>query len=110
MKHQRITPKQAKYNCISFGFYTLMGIYWLVTGILDKKIFLWVMGGLFTLLNLGVIIYTIWQLKHYPLEDPVADAQIEQNAKTGMTGMAIVMGIIAVSFLVAFGLAYLLKV
>jgi hypothetical protein len=53
----------------------------------------------------GLTIYLIYQRKRYPIED----AQLDKQVDTGMKGMGIVLGFITVAFLIAFGLAALLK-
>ena len=47
--------------------------------------------------------------KRHPVEDPELDRKAVENFKTGTKGMALVLGIIAVGFMIAFGLAALLK-
>ena len=54
-------------------------------------------------------IYLIIQRKRYPIEDAQLDEQVGENFKTGMSGMGIVLGFITAAFLIAFGIAFLLK-
>jgi len=109
MKHERITARQAKNQIWMFASYSFLGIFWIWTGIEDKSVFLTVAGSVFILLSVGMIFYTLWQRKHFPVEDPALDAQIDENIKTTSTGFAVVMGMILLGFIVAFGLALLLR-
>ena len=69
----------------------------------------WIMGAVFGLLYLVYAGYLIYQRRRYPLNDEELDKQVGENFKSGMTGMGIIFGIITVGFLIAFGLAALLK-
>ena len=109
MKHQRITAKQAKAQILAGSFYIILGVFWIWNGIAEKDIYFTLFGSVFTLISVGMIGYTVWQRKHFPLEDPVLDAQIEDNIKTSGKGFAIVMGTILIGFILAIGLALLLK-
>ena len=109
MKHTPITAKQAKAQLISSIPNCLLGILWFVMGITEHKPFYWVLGILYVLLQGGLAGYTLWVRKHYPLEDAKADLIIEENMKAGRTGGLIVMTVITVGFLIAFGLAWALS-
>ncbi len=67
------------------------------------------MGAVLGLLYLVFAGYLIYQRRRYPLNDEELDKQVGENLKSGMTGMGITFGIITVGFLIAFGLAALLK-
>lgn len=109
MKHQPITEKQAKNNKRIAIYEGLLGVVWIVLGITYKEPYEIVMGGVFILLCGVMYFYTDWQRKNFPIEDPQADAILEKSAKDGRTGMTVFFGIITVAFLIAFGLAMLLK-
>ena len=109
MKHTPITAKQVKAQLVSAIPHCLLGILWLIMGFTDHKPVIWVLGLLYLLLQIGLLGYTFWVRKHYPLEDPKADQVLEENMKAGRTGGLIIMAVITVSFLIAFGLAWALS-
>ena len=76
---------------------------------MQKSTAYWIMGAVLGLLYLVYAGYLIYQRRRYPLNDEELDKQVGENFKSGMTGMGIIFGIITVGFLIAFGLATLLK-
>jgi hypothetical protein len=78
-------------------------------GIVDKSWTYLIMGFVFLALELGLIFYTLWVRKHYPLDDPKVDQILAENQKAGRTGFIIVSIVITAGFLIAFGIAWALS-
>lgn len=91
------------------AFWELYSVWWVVNGIIQNRTAYWIMGAVLALLYLVFAGYLIYQRRRYPLNDEQLDKQVGENLKSGMTGMGITFGIITVGFLIAFGLAALLK-
>lgn len=109
MAQKGLTKKQFWIQMIMVIFWELYAAYWIIDGIVTKSSLRWMAGALFGLLYLAFAIYLIYQRKRYPIEDAQLDEQVGENFKTGMTGMGIVLGFITAAFLIAFGIAFLLK-
>ena len=91
------------------ALYTLMAVYWIVSGAHSGDTFLWILGAVYLAFIIVYSVYLIIHYKRHPVEDPELDRKAVENFKTGTKGMALVLGIIAVGFMIAFGLAALLK-
>ena len=109
MKHTPLTEKQAKAQIKLCLFQGIYGLYWLVMGIVDKNWGYLIIGFVFLALVLGMLFYTLWLRKHYPIDDPKADQILAENQKAGRTGFIIVSIVITAGFLIAFGLAWALS-
>lgn len=109
MKHTPITAKQAKAQLISGIPQCLLGILWIIMGIDDHKPVIWALGIVYLLFQGALAGYAFWLRKHYPLEDPKVDQMLEENMKASRTGWLVVMAVITVGFLIAFGLAWALS-
>lgn len=109
MKHTPLTEKQAKAQVKLCLFQSIYGLYWLVMGIVDKSWTYIIMGFVFLALELGLIFYTLWVRKHYPLDDPKVDQILAENQKAGRTGFFIFSIVITAGFLIAFGFAWALS-
>lgn len=109
MEKKGLTKKQFWIQMAMVFFWELYAAYWIIEGIVTNSPFRWIAGAVFSLLYLGFAIYLIYQRKRYPIEDAQLDKQVGENFNTGMKGMGIVLGFITVAFLIAFGLAALLK-
>jgi threonine/homoserine/homoserine lactone efflux protein len=105
MEKKGLTKKQFWIQMAMVIFWELYAAYWIIEGIVTKSPLKWIAGAVFSMLYLGFAIYLIYQRKRYPIED----AQLDKQVDTGMKGMGIVLGFITVAFLIAFGLAALLK-
>ena len=109
MDNKGITKRQFWIQMSSAGFNVLLGIYWIVWGIASKKSYMWIFGIIFLLLASGLIISLVIQLKRHRIEDPKLDEEATRNFKDGLKGSGIVIGIIIIFFLFAFGLVALFK-
>ena len=109
MAQKGLTKKQFWIQMIMVILWELHAAYWIIYGIVTKTSSRWIMGAVFGLLYLAFAIYLIYQRKRYPIEDAQLDEQVGENFKTGMSGMGIVLGFITAAFLIAFGIAFLLK-
>ena len=109
MKHTPLTEKQAKAQVRLCLFQSVYGLYLLVLGIVDKSWAYLIMGLVFLAIELGMLFYTLWVRKHYPIDDSKADQILEENLKAGRSAFFIVSGIITAGFLIAFGIAWALS-
>ena len=109
MKHTPLTEKQAKAQVRLCLFQSVYGLYWLVIGLVDKSWAYLMIGFVFLALELGMLFYTLWVRKHYPIDDAKADQVLADNMKAGRTGFLIISGIITAGFLIAFGIAWALS-
>ena len=89
--------------------YLPLAVIWLEDGIENHRIGLIVTGIVYLLLVLTMVVSLIIKRKRYPIEDEEADRLATKAMKDGAMGMGIFMGIITVGFLLAFGLAVMLK-
>lgn len=104
-----LTKKQFQIQMVSLAIYMLLAVYWIVSGVRDDSVFLWILGAVYLAFIVAYSVYLIIQQKRHPVEDPELDRKAVENFKTGTKGMALVLAIITVGFMVAFGLAALLK-
>ena len=109
MDNKGITKRQFWIQMTSAGFNVLLGIYWTVWGIVTKKSFMWIFGIVFLVMAAALVVSLVIQLKRHRIEDPKLDEEVTHNFKEGMKGSGIVIGLLVLFFLLAFGLAALLK-
>lgn len=109
MDDKGITKRQFWIQMTSAGFNVLLGIYWIVWGIVSKESYMWIFGIIFLILAAMMAVSLIIRLKHHRVENPRLDEEATQNFKDGLKGSGIVIGIIFIFFLFAFGLVALLK-
>ena len=109
MENKGITKRQFWIQMSSAGFNVLLGIYWIVWGIVTKKTYMWIFGIVFLVMAAALVISLVIQLKRHRIEDPELDEEVTHNVKEGLKGSGIVIGLLIVFFLLAFGLAALLK-
>ncbi len=109
MDDKGITKRQFWIQMTSAGFNVLLGIYWIVWGIVSKESYMWIFGIIFLILAAMMAVSLIIRLKHHRIENPKLDEEATQNLKDGLKGSGIVIGIIFIFFLFAFGLVALLK-
>ena len=109
MEQKGLTKKQFRIQMAMVAFWELYSVWWVVNGIMQKRTIYWIMGAVLGLLYLVYAAYLIYQRRRYPLNNEELDKQIGENFKSGITGTGIIFGIIAVGFLIAFGLVALLK-
>ena len=109
MDKKGITKRQFWIQMAPAFFYVALGALWIIDGIKDRKTIHWVLGALFLVLAIVLIVSLIIQRERYPIEDEDLDNQVTRNFKDGMKGMGVFYGIIALAFLLAFGLVYLLS-
>ena len=109
MDNKGITKRQFWIQMTSAGFNVLLGIYWTVLGIVTKKSFMWIFGIVFLVMAAALVVSLVIQLKRHRIEDPKLDEEVTHNFKEGMKGSGIVIGLLVLFFLLAFGLAALLK-
>ncbi|MBR5041705.1 MAG: hypothetical protein IKX67_00555 [Bacteroidales bacterium] len=108
MKHQGITKRQFWFQIAPMALYVAMSVNWLVSGIMSGKPLIWIMGAALLALVIAYIVYSVIQLKRFPVEDAQLDEQLTRNFKDGMKGMGIVFGILTLGFLIAFLLVVIL--
>lgn len=109
MDKKGITRRQFWIQMVPTFFYVALGVLWIVDGIQDRKTVHWALGTLFLVLAIVMIVSLIIQRKRHPIEDAELDKQVTRNFKDGMKGMGIFYGLIALAFLLAFGLVFLLS-
>ena len=109
MEQKGLTKKQFQIQMVSLALYTLMAVYWIVSGAHSGDTFLWILGAVYLAFIIAYSVYLIIHYKRHPVEDPELDRKAVENFKTGTKGMALVLAIIAIGFMIAFGLAALLK-
>lgn len=105
MDNKGITKKQFRTQLIIYCLYLLLSVSWIGMGVDDGSKLMIILGSLYGAFVVGAIIALIIQRKRNPVENPELDKQMAQ----GMKGSGIMLGILAIGFLVAFGLAALFK-
>ena len=109
MEQNGLTKKQFQIQMVTMAIYMLLAVYWIVSGLRSNSLFQWILGAVYLAFIVAYTVYLIIQRKRHPVEDPELDRQAVENFKTGTKGMAVVLAIIAVGFMIAFGLVALLK-
>ena len=109
MEQKGLTKKQFWVQMTPNFFYAGLAAMWLSDGIERHKIGLVVAGIAYLLLVIAMVVSLIVRRKRYPIEDEEADRQATKAMKDGAVGMGVFMGLITVGFLLAFGLASMLK-
>lgn len=109
MAKKGLTKKQFWIQMFPMAFFMLLAVYWIVRGVFHESAVEWIIGALYFVLNVSNTIYLIIQRKRYPVDDPQLDGQAVDNFKTGLKGMGIVLAFITFGFLIAIGLAAILK-
>ena len=109
MEQKGLTKKQFWVQMTPNFFYAGLAAIWLSDGIERHQIWLVVAGIAYLLLVIAMVVSLIIRWKRYPIEDEEADRQATKALKDGAVGMGIIMGLITFGFLLAFGLAAILK-
>lgn len=109
MEQKGLTKKQFWVQMTPIFFYLAMGISWLIMGLEERKPILWISGIVYLAFVIGMAVWLIIKRKRHPITDEEGDKQAVGALKDGALGMGIVVAIITVGFLLAFGLVYLLK-
>ena len=109
MAQKGLTKKQFWVQMTPMFFYLAMGVSWLVMGIEEGKPILWISGVVYLAFVIGMAVWLIIRRKRYPITDEEGDRQAVGALKDGALGMGIVVAIITVGVLLAFGLVSLLK-
>lgn len=105
MGNTGITKKQFRTQLVIYCVYVLLSVSWIGMGVDDGSKLMIILGSLYGVFVIGAIIALIIQRKRNPVENPELDKQMAQ----GMKGSGIMLGILAIGFLIAFGLAAILK-
>ncbi|MBP5301941.1 MAG: hypothetical protein J6Y88_01685 [Bacteroidales bacterium] len=105
MANKGITKKQFRLQLIIYCVYVLLSVSWIGMGVDDGSKLMIILGSLYGAFVIGAIIALIIQRKRNPVENPELDKQMAQ----GMKGGGIMLGILTIGFLIAFGLAAILK-
>ncbi|MBQ9477863.1 MAG: hypothetical protein IJU63_08790 [Bacteroidales bacterium] len=108
MDKKGLTKKQFILQTASSYITLLMGVFYLVTGLQEKKPGMWIPGIVLIAICLGLFLTLFIQWRRHPVVDEELDRKLMRNFKEGMKGSAIVFGIIVLGFLLAIGLALLL--
>lgn len=109
MEQKGLTKKQFKIQLFLSFYFVLFSAYWIITGIVEKNAVNWGFGAFMLVLFTIQVVMLVFQRKRHPIEDPQVDEQVTRNFKEGMQGAGIVLGILALGFLIAIGLAKLLN-
>ena len=105
MDNKGITKKQFRTQLVLYCLYVLLSVSWIGMGVSDGSKLMIILGSLYGAFVIGAIIALIIQRKRNPVENTELDKQMAK----GMKGAGIMLGILAIGFLIAFGLAAILK-
>lgn len=105
MDNKGITKKQFRAQMVMYCIYLLMAAVWTYMGISDGSLFMAILGGLYFVFVVVALVLLVRQRKLHTVENPEVDKQMVK----GMKGSAIMLGILALGFLLAFGLAAIFK-
>ncbi|MBR5174811.1 MAG: hypothetical protein IKW89_02645 [Bacteroidales bacterium] len=109
MEQKGLTKKQFWIQLTPVIFYTPLAVIWMIEGIRMHRVLILIASIAYFVLIIWMVVSLIIRRKRYPIEDEESDRQAVGAFKDGAMGMGIVMAIITVGFLLAFGLATLLK-
>ena len=109
MAQKGLTKKQLLIQLAPFILYILLAVFWTIDGFIEKSKFMMIAGPLYLAFTVFGIIYLVLQYRRNPVVDDELDAKEMKKFKEGMKGVGIVYGILAAGFIIAFGLAAILK-
>jgi hypothetical protein len=109
MEKKGLTKKQFKLQLFISFYFVLFSAYFIISGILGKSAVNWGCGAFMLALSIAQLVMIVIQRKRHPIEDAQVDEQVTRNFKEGLQGAGIVLGLLVLTFLFAFGLAALLK-
>ena len=109
MEQKGLTKKQFKIQLFLSFYFVLFSAYWIITGIVEKNAVNWGFGAFMLVLSTIQVVMLVFQRKRHPIDDAHLDEQVTRDFKDSMKGMGIVLGILALGFLIAIGLAKLLN-
>ena len=104
-----LTKKQFWISIFPTFIFLLMAADWVVMGITDHSIWLCIVGFVYMALVVAYMVFLIIRRRRYPVENEEIDRLAVRTFKDGALGMGIVMGVIAIALLIAFGIVFLLK-
>lgn len=104
MDQKGVTKNQFLLQASSCIINMLLGVFWLVRGIQEQRTAYWILGLVFIATTLAILIALFIQFRHHPLVYEELDGQIVKNTK----GMGLFVGLVALGFLLAFGMVVLL--
>ena len=104
-----LTKKQFWISLFPTFIFLLMAVDWVVMGFMDHSLWRCIFGFVYMALVVAYMVFLIIRRRRYPVENEEIDRLAVRTFKDGALGMGIVLGIIAISLLIAFGLIFLLK-
>lgn len=84
-------------------------VYFLKDGLVEKKTWMAVLGGLFLLFIVCFIASLIIQRRRYPLDDIELDREVKNNLKEFLKAIAVWLLVMVCCFLFVFGVYELIK-
>ena len=104
-----LTKKQFWISLFPTFIFLLMAVDWVAMGITDHSLWLCIFGFAYMALVVAYMVFLIIRRRRYPVENEEIDRLAVRTFKDGALGMGIVLGIIAIALLIAFGLIFLLQ-
>ena len=104
-----LTKKQFWISLFPTFIFLLMAVDWVAMGITDHSLWLCIFGFAYMALVVAYMVFLIIRRRRYPVENEELDRLAVRTFKDGALGMGIVLGIIAIALLIAFGLIFLLQ-
>ena len=108
-KQKGLTKKQFWISIFPTFIFLLMAADWVVMGFADHSLWLCIVGFLYMAFVVAFMVFLIIRRRRYPVENEELDRLAVRTFKDGALGMGIVLGIIAIALLIAFGIVFLLK-
>ena len=104
-----LTKKQFWISLFPTFIFLLMAVDWVVMGFMDHSLWRCIFGFVYMALVVAYMVFLIIRRRRYPVENEELDRLAVRTFKDGALGMGIVMGVIAIALLIAFGIVFLLK-
>lgn len=104
-----LTKKQFWIFLFPTFIFLLMAADWVVMGFTDHRLWLCIVGFVYMAVVIAMMVLLILRRRRYPIENEELDRLAVRSFKDGALGMGIVVGIITIALLLAFGLVFLLK-
>ncbi|MCR4844009.1 MAG: hypothetical protein K5843_03330 [Bacteroidales bacterium] len=100
-----ITKKQFYIQIITVLVQLVIGVFWIVNGIIVEKAVSWILGTIILVSAIIMILAIVFQYRKNPMDDAV----LSKQSQLAINGMAMLSGLIGLGCLLAFLFASLLS-
>lgn len=109
MAKKGMTKRQFWLQSISLIINSLLGVYWIVVGILAQETFQWIAGIAFLVAGASIVSLLYLQYRRNPIVDEELDRKLTRDFKDVWKAMGVVAAVVAVGLILSFLLVWILK-